>query len=166
MPTNKKNKSPISANIKDNQAFMKERVGVGISYDLEFRELIILKRKVQLYYLNGQVSDLVAVEIIKKLVDINDDETNQKKVFEIVENRLANLSVSPIKTMDEAVDQMLSGLIIVFVDGEKSAFVVDVREYPGRQPEEPDTERVIRGARDRKSTRLNSSHVAISYAVF
>jgi len=148
MPTNKKNKSPISANIKDNQAFMKERVGVGISYDLEFRELIILKRKVQLYYLNGQVSDLVAVEIIKKLVDINDDETNQKKVFEIVENRLANLSVSPIKTMDEAVDQMLSGLIIVFVDGEKSAFVVDVREYPGRQPEEPDTERVIRGARD------------------
>lgn len=148
MPTNKKNKSPISANIKDNQALMKERVGVGVSYDLEFRELIILKRKVQLYYLNGQVSDLVAVEIIKKLVDINDDETNQKKVFEIVENRLANLSVSPIKTMDEAVDQMLSGLIIVFVDGEKNAFVVDVREYPGRQPEEPDTERVIRGARD------------------
>src|SRR5690625_192589 len=148
MPTNKKNKSPISAHIKDNQAFMKERVGVGVSYDLEFRELIILKRKVQLYYLNGQVSDLVAVEIIKKLVDINDDETNQKKVFEIVENRLANLSVAPIKSMDEAVDQMLSGLIIVFVDGEKSAFVVDVREYPGRQPEEPDTERVIRGARD------------------
>src|SRR5699024_2707149 len=36
----------------------------------------------------------------------------------------------------------------VFVDGEKYAFVVDVREYPGRQPEEPDTERVIRGARD------------------
>src|SRR5690625_1129969 len=148
MPTNKKNKSPISANIKDNQAFMKERVGVGVSYDLEFRELIVLKRKVQIYYLNGQVSDLVAIEIIKKLIDINDDETNQKKLFEIVENRLSNLSVVPIKTMDEAVDQMLSGLIVVFVDGEKYAFVVDVREYPGRQPEEPDTERVIRGARD------------------
>src|SRR5690625_3820100 len=148
MPTNKKNKSPISANIKDNQAFMKERVGVGVSYDLEFRELIVLKQKVQIYYLNGQVSDLVATEIIKKLIDINDDETNQKKLFEIVENRLSNLSVVPIKTMDEAVDQMLSGLIVVFVDGEKYAFVVDVREYPGRQPEEPDTERVIRGARD------------------
>lgn len=144
----KKNESSISADIKDNQAFMKERVGVGVSYDLEFRELIVLKRKVQLYYLNGQVSDLVAIEIIKKLIDINDDETNQKKLFEIVENRLANLSVAPVKTMDEAVDQMLSGLIVVFVDGEKIGFIVDVREYPGRQPEEPDTERVIRGARD------------------
>src|SRR5699024_12539529 len=84
MPTNKKNKSTISANIKDNQALMKERAAVGVSYDLEFRELIVLKQKVQIYYLNGQVSDLVATEIIKKLIDINDDETNQKKLFEIV----------------------------------------------------------------------------------
>src|SRR5699024_5894889 len=130
-----KRKTHISSNIKDVQAYMKERVGVGISYDLEFRELVLLKRKVQLYFLNGQVSDLVAIEIIKKLV-------------EIVENRLANLSVEHTNTMDEAVDQMLSGLIIVFVDGEKKAFIVDVRDYPGRQPEEPDTERVIRGSRD------------------
>src|SRR5690625_6680191 len=70
-------------------------------------------------------------------------------------------------SMDEAVDQILSGLIVVFIDGHDDAFVVDLRSYPGRQPEEPDTERVIRGAReDRKSTRLNSSHVANSYAVF
>src|SRR5690625_6269260 len=103
---------------------MKERVGVGVSYDLEFRELIVLKQKVQIYYLNGQVSDLVATEIIKKLIDINDDETNQKKLFEIVENRLSNLSVVPIKTMDEAVDQMLSGLIVVFVDGDKTPLVI------------------------------------------
>ncbi|WP_029266640.1 spore germination protein [Virgibacillus alimentarius] len=143
-----KRKTHISSNIKDVQAYMKERVGVGISYDLEFRELVLLKRKVQLYFLNGQVSDLVAIEIIKKLVSINDEESNQKKLFEIVENRLANLSVEHTNTMDEAVNQMLSGLIIVFVDGEKKAFIVDVRDYPGRQPEEPDTERVIRGSRD------------------
>src|SRR5699024_12854355 len=33
-------------------------------------------------------------------------------------------------------------------DLEKKAFILDVRQYPGRQPEEPDTERVVRGARD------------------
>ena len=27
-------------------------------------------------------------------------------------------------------------------------FTIDVRSYPGRQPEEPDTEKVIRGSRD------------------
>lgn len=43
---------------------------------------------------------------------------------------------------------MLSGLIVIFVDGVKYAFVVDTRNYPGRSPEEPDTEHVVRGSRD------------------
>lgn len=143
-----KNKTSVSANIKENQDYMKERVGVGVSYDLGFREIIVLKRKIQLYYLNGMVDDLIISELLKMLVKINDDETNQKKLFEIIENRLVNQQVSSIKTMDEAVDQMLSGLIVVFINGEKHGLVIDVRNYPGRTPEEPDTERVVRGSRD------------------
>src|SRR5690625_521107 len=50
--------------------------------------------------------------------------------------------------MEKITDELLNGLIAVFVDGEREAFVVDVRYYPGREPEEPDTERVIRGSRD------------------
>ena len=34
------------------------------------------------------------------------------------------------------------------IDGEDEAIVVDVRKYPGRSPEEPDTEKIVRGARD------------------
>src|SRR5699024_4672561 len=56
--------------------------------------------------------------------------------------------VDRVKQMTEVLDQLLNGLVVVFVDGMQSAFVVDVRQYPGRQPEEPDTERVIRGSRD------------------
>src|SRR5699024_5133176 len=74
--------------------------------------------------------------------------SNRRKLAEIVENRLVNEQITEIKSLDEAVDQILSGLIVLFIDGEKRAFVVDVRQYPGRGPEEPDTERVVRGARD------------------
>jgi len=42
----------------------------------------------------------------------------------------------------------LSGLIVILLEGETSGFIVDVRSYPGRQPQEPDTEKVVRGARD------------------
>ena len=35
-----------------------------------------------------------------------------------------------------------------FVTPSGFAFTIDVRSYPGRQPEEPDNEKVIRGARD------------------
>ncbi|WP_176555833.1 spore germination protein [Virgibacillus ndiopensis] len=127
---------------------MKELVGVGTSFDLGFREIIILKNKVQLYYLTGLCDTSVILQILKVIVEINDNERNKNKIPEIIENRLIHQQVNRIKTMDEAVDQVLSGLIVVFINGEREAFVVDVRHYPGRQPEEPDTEHVVRGSRD------------------
>ena len=53
-----------------------------------------------------------------------------------------------IKTLDEVVDQVLSGLIVFLIEGSDYGLVVDVRSYPGRQPAEPDTEKIVRGARD------------------
>ncbi|MFA1822805.1 spore germination protein [Virgibacillus oceani] len=127
---------------------MKEKLGLGVSYDLGFRELIILKNKVQVYYLTGLCDSSIVQEILKVLIAINDYESNKKKLPEIIENRLVHQQLEPTETMDESIDQLLSGLIVVFVEGHKYAFVVDVRNYPGRSPEEPDTERVVRGSRD------------------
>ena len=70
------------------------------------------------------------------------------KVYDVVKNHIAEQSVAEIKTMDELVDQVLSGLIVIVVDGTPIGIVVDVRSYPGRQPEEPDTEKIVRGSRD------------------
>jgi len=142
------NKTPISPKLKENESFMKKRVGVGVSFDVDFREISVLKTNLQLYYLNGLVDDANIVQLLKMLIAINDYEQNRKKIWEIIENRLVNQQVDIIEDMDEAVDQMLSGLIVLFVDGENKGFVIDVRMYPGRSPEEPDTERVIRGSRD------------------
>ncbi|SDQ53050.1 spore germination protein [Virgibacillus salinus] len=143
-----KTNSPVSPKIDKTETYMKDKIGIGSSFDLGFREIIILKKKIQIYYLTGLCDTSLVQEIIKKLVDINDEESNLKKVPEIIENRLVHQQVDKSKTMDEAVDQLLSGLIIIFVDGEKYAFVVDVRNYPGRTPAEPDTEHVVRGSRD------------------
>lgn len=141
-------KHPVSARITENQQYLKEHLGIGKSFDVGFREIIVLKKKVQLYYVTGLCDSLIFQEILKVLIQINDFESNLKKIPEIIHNRLVHQQVSEIITMDEVVDQLLSGLIIVFIDGEKYAYVVDVRSYPGRTPQEPDTEKVIRGSRD------------------
>ncbi|MFD1171654.1 spore germination protein [Oceanobacillus picturae] len=144
----KDDKIEIASNIKENKAYMEKRLGMDVSFDLGFREVIILKRKVHVYYLTGLCDSLIIQDLLKELVNLNDHESNSKKLPEIIENRLLHQQVESVKTMDESVDQVLSGLIVVFIDGERFAYVVDVRHYPGRTPEEPDTERVIRGSRD------------------
>ena len=145
---NNKQKQPISPKIKNVEKYMEDHIGTSVSFDVGFRNLKILKKEVHLYYLTGLCDTPVIVEILKKLVEVNDNETNLKKVPEVIENRLVHQQVTKVKTMDEAVDQLLSGLIVIFIDGVDEAFVIDVRSYPGRTPQEPDTEKVVRGSRD------------------
>lgn len=143
-----KNAMKIDPILKKNEVFMKERVGLDVSFDVGFREIKVLKRNIQLYYVNGLVDSLLVVEIIKKLISINDDENEKTDLKDVVENRIVHQQVSAVPTLDEAIDQLLSGLLVIFMDGVSEALVVDVRSYPGRSPEEPDTEKVIRGSRD------------------
>lgn len=147
MPKLKK-QDTVSANIRHNHNYMKEKLGMDVSFDVGFREIVLLKRKVQLYYVTGLCDAAIVQELLKTLIYINDMERESRKLADIVENRLNHQQVNKVEFMDEVVDQILSGLVAVFIDGEKKAFIVDVRSYPGRTPEEPDTEKVIRGSRD------------------
>lgn len=140
--------TPISPKLNENEQFFKDAIGVGTSFDLGVRKLNILKTDVHLYYCNGLCDTKYIIELLEMLVQVNDHERQSVKLPGIIENRLVHQQVNPVKSLDEAVDFLLTGLILLFIDGETKAFAVDVRSYPGRSPEEPDTEKVVRGARD------------------
>ncbi|MED3562967.1 spore germination protein [Bacillus xiapuensis] len=139
---------PIPESVSEVEHYMKQRVGLGVSFDLNIRKLKVLKKDVHIYAVSGLVDTRFAIELVEELVEINDHEKLSADLFKIIENRLVNQSVQPITLLTEMVDYILSGLIVVVIDGESTAFVVDVRSYPGRSPQEPDTEKVVRGARD------------------
>ena len=52
-----------------------------------------------------------------------------------------------MKDTDELLTAILSGQA-AFITPDGYAFTIDIRSYPGRQPEEPDNEKVVRGSRD------------------
>ncbi len=144
----KTKETPISKDLTVIEDYMKNHVGLNTSFDIGVRKLMILKKGVHFYYINGLTDASYIIEIVEELVDINDNERATSKLYDIVYNRLVHQSVEPVHTIEEAVDEVLSGLIAVFVEGYDEALIVDVRSYPGRQPSEPDTEKVVRGSRD------------------
>lgn len=137
----------VAKDITLNKLYMNNVLGEDTSYDIGLRELLVLDRKILLYYVNGLVDDIVIVQIIRQLVETNDNEI-PKRVSDIVHNRIVSHQIEEEREFSKIIDELLSGLIVIFLDGIEYAFIVDVRFYPGRQPEEPDTERVIRGSRD------------------
>ncbi len=150
MKANQKEKTPISTDLQAIKQYMEKNVGLGVSFDLGVREIFIRETMMQMYYVNGLCDTSFIIEILETLTDINEQETVDQDVpiYELVKNRLVQQSVVVVETMDEMVDQVLSGLISIIVAGSGKALIVDVRSYPGRQPQEPDTERITRGARD------------------
>jgi stage V sporulation protein AF len=142
------NNIPISERLVDNEKFFKEKIGIGTSFDLGIRKVKALKKEVHIYYCTGLCDTQYLIELLKQIVYINDHERQTAQAKQIIENRLVHQQVSPVENLDEAVDKLLSGLIVILIEGETRGFVVDVRSYPGRQPQEPDTEKVVRGARD------------------
>ncbi|XJZ26101.1 spore germination protein [Bacillota bacterium Lsc_1132] len=138
----------IPESVHEIENFMKQRVGLGISFDLGVRKLKILKKDVHIYFVNGLCDTRYIIELIEELVELNDHEKLSTNLYSLVYNRLVNQSVQPIQTLDELILFVLSGQIVVVMEGVGTAFAVDVRSYPGRQPQEPDTEKVVRGSRD------------------
>jgi len=148
MSRSNEQKWPIPESVNEIENYMKQRVGLGKSFDFGVRKLKILKKDVHIYYVNGLCDSRFVIELIEELVEINDHEKLSSDFFKVIENRLINQSVEQATTLDYIVDKVLSGLVAVVMEGENTAFVVDVRSYPGRQPQEPDTEKVVRGSRD------------------
>ncbi len=144
----KDNGQRVPKRIKDVQSYMKKHLGTDVSFDIGYRQLVILEKNVCLYFVTGLCDSTIIQEIIKTLVETNDSESDTDAIGKVIENRLVHQQVEKADSMDEIVDQLLSGLIPVFVEGVPHAYILDIRNYPGRTPEEPDTERVVRGSRD------------------
>ncbi|MBU9724026.1 MULTISPECIES: spore germination protein [Bacillaceae] len=128
---------------------MSERIGIGTSFDVGIRKLYILDKEVQFYFVNGLCDIQYIIELLKELMSLDaNEQKKQGHVRQQIENRLTHVQVEPVKTIDDSITQILSGLIAIYIEGESEALIIDVRSYPGRGPEEPDTERVVRGSRD------------------
>lgn len=137
----------LSHKLVTNANILKERLGFGRSFDLGQRIIYVNKVEVQLYYVNGLTDTGFIQMILDDLIGLK-IEDNNKPVFKEVEETIVHQSVTAVITIEEVIKNILSGLIVILVDGEPKALAVDVRSYPGRGPSEPDTERVVRGSRD------------------
>src|SRR5689334_15078501 len=109
MTRNNEQKWSIPQSVNEIENYMKQRVGLGISFDLGVRKLKVLKNDVHIYYCNGLCDTRFIIELIEELVELNDHEKHSADLYKLVYNRLVNQSVSPVETLEDLVTFVLSG---------------------------------------------------------
>lgn len=138
----------LSKNIDDNIAVLNEQLGVGKSFDLICRKMTVAGKKIALYYVNGMVKDDVMTLILHNLDELERQDISVNALEKLLNAHINHIQVQAESKLSTIINNVMAGPLALVVDGEDQALIIDVRAYPGRQPEEPDLEKVVRGSRD------------------
>ena len=135
----------LTNSFEDNVRYMDKTLRVDKSFDLIRRELRVGRERLVLYYIDGFVKDLVMSRLMQyfpTLKEMGDADTFAAKHSPYVE-------VDVTDSFDTATLFALSGAAVVFGStfGGK-AVVIDAREYPARETAEPESDKVMQGAKD------------------
>ncbi|KJD44957.1 spore germination protein [Paenibacillus terrae] len=141
-------KDDISPRMKDNRETLKAVIGLGETFDVVFREMTLGGRHIGYLFLNTFAKDQVMVEVLKRLTYLTPDDLSTDGLQSYFENYIPHIQVEKSEKMSVVINKVLTGYSAFFMEGERFSVILDTRNYPVRNPEEPSLERVVRGARD------------------
>lgn len=127
---------------------LQEKMGLGISFDVVLREMTFGGARCGIFYLNGFVKDAALIEVIKRLTYAEEKELGGHPLDAFQQKLIPHIQVEKIVNFDELVDRVLTGMTAVFIENEGAGLVIDAKNFPARSIEEPELEKVVRGARD------------------
>ncbi len=129
-----------SANI----AMMSNRLRVKESFDMIERHLTVCERDMCFFYIDGFVKDGEMLRIMQYLLS-----QKQISTAEELEKKIPYVEVELTQEVEKIIRAVLSGQTAIFAESfEDTAILLDLRTYPARPTEEPESDRVMQGARD------------------
>lgn len=122
---------------------------IGQSFDIGERNTILGEKEVYIYYVEGFLKSEIMEQIFHVLFAITKNEMEQRKnASDFIKYHIPYAQASPEKNTEKMMKALLSGLIVMVVDGYSEAIVMDLRTYPVRSVAEPEKEKSLRGAKD------------------
>ncbi|TDQ41694.1 spore germination protein [Aureibacillus halotolerans] len=139
---------PLTENFTENIAYLHKRLGVDKSFDVIQVDLKYANRKMALFLIDGFVKDDIMLYIMRALSHLKESDLDDQPLDTLMKTHIPYIEIGTEDDLEIIIDQVLSGPVAMIVEGVSTAILIDARTYPVRGPEEPDVERVVRGARD------------------
>ena len=134
----------LCADYGENVEMMRRTLRVKESFDIIERHLTVCDRDMCFFYIDGFVKDGEMLRIMQYLL-------SQKTVStaEELEKKIPYVEVELTREREKLVRAVLSGQTAIFAESfGDTAILLDLRTYPARPTQEPESDRVMQGARD------------------
>ncbi len=127
-------------------SLIKKKLRVDESFDLINRTIQISGRQACLFFIDGMVKDEVMEKLMEFFYSASDQSLQDARTFS--KQCIPYVEVDLLDDLDTITTSVLSGILVLVVEGFEQAISIDVRTYPQRSVEEPDQDKVLRGSRD------------------
>ena len=134
----------LGENYCENVMLVSKMLRVKDSFDIIERRLHIHERELCFFYIDGFVKDSEMQRVMQTFLSL-------KELGDAIytERRIPYMEVERCSDPDKIVRSVLSGQTALFAETfGAEAILIDVRTYPARQTEEPDSDRVMQGSHD------------------
>lgn len=138
----------MNRNLEENLAQLESELGYEITFDLVIRRLKVAHKQAALVFFDGFVNDMATIHIMRALQTIPRMGITQAALEHLLHEHIPFFEVSTTDSLEAAIEELLSGTMLLLIDGVKDIAVLDVRQYVTRGSEEPTLEKVTRGSRD------------------
>lgn len=126
------------------RASLSERLGAGRNFDVIERRLEIAGHEMSFFFIDGFVKDGEMQRIMQNLLSLK-----ELGSATAVMRKLPYIEVSLEADENAVISAVLAGQSAIIAESfEGEAIIVDVRTYPSRSTEEPDSDRVMQGSHD------------------
>ena len=128
-------------------AVLDEQLGVGRSFDMVGRNLVIGGRRAKLWVVNGYAQDAMLERILSAWMPLTSLE-GVADLQSFVERCVSVCDAAVETDWDKAVTAVFSGKTLLVLEGYHGGVLLEAKEFPLRSVEEPDTSKVLRGSHD------------------
>ena len=138
---------PLSISLSENISALEGFLPIGRSFDLMYRNLFLGDTPAYWLGING----FCRTELLQQLFsDLQNPLYIQNGTVEditrFMNSKIGYAQVTLTSSWADILKNILSGPSVLFIDGFAQAMLIDVRNYPARGIEEPDVEKITRGA--------------------
>ena len=141
--------TPIQKKLEDNKEYLQKRLDLGTeNFDIILKEMVIGDKKAALLFVDGLNNNEITVFVLRSLLETSREQIAVAPVEKLMNRVIPFAEIDLVDDFEEALREMLAGPMLLLIDGETEGLLIDTREYPVRDPQEPDIEKITRGSRD------------------
>lgn len=139
----------MKKNYDERIAQFKGALFVKENFDIVEKPLLVEGVHMSFFFVDGFVKDEILEKMMEFILKAPIKEIVGKKDTSLFADSILSYVEVDVKTkQEELIVAVLSGSVVVFVEGLDQGIVIDARTYPTRGMQEPEDDKVLRGSRD------------------